>query len=569
MTMKIFESILLLVAVSIGRAAIGQCQVQKLAASDAQADDYFGQSISASGDWLIVGAPEDDDLGTVSGAAYLYQRLGSTWVEKQKLHATDGGIGDEFGRKVGISGDIAVVTAPSDFPGGIFTAGSAYVFERSGNVWLQTAKIFANDATVEDHFGQAVAISGNRIVIGADDDDPVGLSSGSAYVFEKLSGSWVQTAKLGPSDLAPGDTFGFDVAIEGDAIVVGSLGDEGPSGQNNTGSAYVFEHVSGSWVERQKLLPSDPTADQSFGVSVSISGATLLVGAAADGTSGLVAGSVYAYEKQSGSWVQVQELTARDANPQNLFGSFLAHVGDVAIIGALNDSDSAFTCGSLYEFRRTGSAWTQTGKMLAADGAQGGLLGSSVALIGVTAIGGAPRTDDACPGVQACNSGSVYVFELAPTAVQYGSCKPFSACGNIDDHGGCDNSTGQGAVLAACGSGSISADDLRLEVTGCPPNKLTLLFMGPAQSQVIFSNGVRVAGPQNPTGIYRFGGAAADAQGRVMRGPGLVAYSQSFPPLGRIQSGQTWNFEFWYRDPNGPCGSNTNFSNGVKVAFVP
>ena len=153
--------------------------------------------------------------------------------------------------------------------------------------------------------------------------------------------------------------------------------------------------------------------------------------------------------------------------------------------------------------------------------------------------------------------------------MQYGSCRLVAPCSNYDLHGGCQNSTGQGAIIAACGSGSISADDLRLEGTRCPANKLTLLFMGPAQSQVIFSNGVRVVGPQNPTGIYRFGGAAADAQGRVLRGPGLVAYSQGFPPLGRIQSGQSWNFEYWYRDPNGPCGSNTNFSNGVKVAFGP
>ena len=123
--------------------------------------------------------------------------------------------------------------------------------------------------------------------------------------------------------------------------------------------------------------------------------------------------------------------------------------------------------------------------------------------------------------------------------------------------------------MAACGSGSITTDDLRLEVTKCPPNKLTLLFMGPSQQSAIYGDGIRVVSPQNPIGIYRYGGAAADSIGRVMRGPGLIAYSQGFQTLGRIQSGQTWNFQFWYRDTHGLCGGTTNFSNGVQVVFEP
>ena len=553
----------------VGRGASAQCQAQKLVAADAGGGEEFGRVISASGDWLIVGAPFDADFGVSAGSAYVHQKQGTGWIQTQKLFSSDGGSSDQFGYAVGISGDIAVVTAIADFPMGIFAAGSAYVFERSGATWVETTKLFANDASPEDHFGQAVAISGNRIVFGVPHDDPAGSGSGSAYVFEKTGGVWAQTAKLTPNGLAPADTFGFSVAIEGDTIVVGSLGDEGPSGEGNTGSAYVFEFSMGSWIEKQKLIPSDPAWDQSFGASVSVSGATLLVGAGTDSTSGSNSGSVYAFEKQGSVWTQVQELLAIDANPGNVFGYFHTHVGNVAIIGSIGDSDTSFTCGSAYEFRRVGSTWTQTGKMLAADGFQGGVLGRSVAITGLTAIAGAPFTDDACTTNPGCDSGAVYAFELSTSAVQYGSCRLVAPCNNFDLHGGCQNGTGQGGIIAACGSGSISADDLRLELTRCPPNKLSLLFMGPAQSQVIFSNGVRVAGPQNPTGIYRFGGAAADAQGRVMRGPGLVAYSQGFPPLGRIQAGQTWNFEYWYRDPNGPCGSNTNFTNGVKVTFGP
>jgi hypothetical protein len=295
----------------------------------------------------------------------------------------------------------------------------------------------------------------------------------------------------------------------------------------------------------------------------------VLVGAGNDSTAGSISGSVYAFQKQGSAWTQAQELTAVDSNPQNKFGAFLTHVGDTAIIGALSDSDSGFVCGSAYVFRRSGSTWIQVGKMLALDGASGDLFGASVALTGETVIVAAPGDDDACPGGGDCFSGAAYVFELAPTAVQYGSCKLVAACNNWDDHGGCRNFTGQGAVIAACGSGSVFTDDLRLEGTRFQPNKLTLLFAGPAQSQVVFADGVRVVGAQNPIGVYRYGGAAADAQGRVLRGPGLVAFSQGLPVNGRIQAGQTWNFTFWYRDPQGPCGSGTNFTNGVQVAFGP
>jgi hypothetical protein len=207
--------------------------------------------------------------------------------------------------------------------------------------------------------------------------------------------------------------------------------------------------------------------------------------------------------------------------------------------------------------------------MMATDGVAGDLVGVAVGISGTTATVSAPRTNGACPTNPDCDSGAVYIFELAPTAVQYGSCRTLAPCSNWDDHGGCVNSGGQGAVIAACGSGSVTADDLRLEVTRCPPNKLTLLFMGPAQGSVLFGDGVRVVSPQNPVGVYRCGGAQADAQGRVLRGPGLVTQSQTFPSLGRIQAGQTWNFTYWYRDPQGPCQGLTNFSNGVQVAFGP
>ena len=131
--------------------------------------------------------------------------------------------------------------------------------------------------------------------------------------------------------------------------------------------------------------------------------------------------------------------------------------------------------GVAYHFRYSGSSWIQHGKILGLDSSDGDNFGISVALSGNTALIGAWGDDDACPDNVGCNSGSAYLFELAPSAIQYGSCPTGAPCNNWDRHGGCRNSTGQGAIMAACGSGSIATDDLRLEMTHCPPNKLTPL----------------------------------------------------------------------------------------------
>jgi hypothetical protein len=114
----------------------------------------------------------------------------------------------------------------------------------------------------------------------------------------------------------------------------------------------------------------------------------------------------------------------------------------------------------------------------------------------------------------------------------------------------------------------VTIDDLQIEVTHCPAHKSTLLFMGGIQVNAPFADGIRVVGGGAP-GIYRFGIAQSDADGRVMRGPGLVAQSQGFHTNGRIQAGEVWNFQVWYRDLAGPCGHLSNYSNGVQVAFVP
>ena len=218
----------------------------KLTAGDAAAGDRFGRSLSVSGDTAVVGAHLDDDAGSSSGSAYIFERDqggGGNWGQAAKLAAIDAAAGDQFGFSVSVSGDTAVVGAVFDDDAGS-GSGSAYIFERSGTVWTEQAKLTASDAAAFDQFGRSVSVSGDTAVVGAVFDDDNGTNSGLAYVFVRdAAGVWSQQAKLPASDGAAFDNFGSAVSVSGNTAVVGALND-GDAG-SSSGSAYIFERDQG------------------------------------------------------------------------------------------------------------------------------------------------------------------------------------------------------------------------------------------------------------------------------------------------------------------------------------
>jgi len=273
---------------------------QKLLASDG-ANDLFGISVWVSGDTAVVGASFDDTPGGVNaGSVYVFVRSGTTWTEQQKLLASDGAAGDFFGSSVSVSGDTVVVGAyVDDTPGGV-NAGSAYVFVRSGTTWTEEQKLLASDGAANDLFGYSVSVSGDTAAVGAHlNDTPAGPDAGSAYVFVRSGTTWTEQQKLLPSDGTAGDNFGYPVSVSGDTVVVGTSEDDTPGGMD-AGSAYVFVRSGTTWIEQQKLLAPDGAATDRFGTSVSISGDTAVVGAIFDDTPGGVdAGSVHVFRVQA------------------------------------------------------------------------------------------------------------------------------------------------------------------------------------------------------------------------------------------------------------------------------
>ncbi|MCX7427752.1 MAG: Ig-like domain-containing protein [Planctomycetia bacterium] len=381
-------------------------QIAKLVASDGAAADYFGCSVSISGTRAIIGADLDDDGGTSSGSAYIFENTGDGWIQVAKLTADDDAADDYFGCSVSISGTRAIIGADLDDDGGT-SSGSAYIFEDTGDGWIQVAKLTADDGAAADHFGHSVSISGNTAVVGAHGDDDDGDDSGSAYVFEDTGSGWTQVAKLTASDGTASDYFGGSVSICGHTAVVSAYADDDDG--DESGSAYIFEDTGDGWIQVAKLTADDGAAGDSFGDSVSISGTTAIVGACFDDDHGLSSGSAYVFDDTGSGWSQVAKLMADDGAAGDYFGSSVSISGDTAIVGACFDDDYGLGSGSTYVFKDTGSGWTLAAKWTASDAAHGDVFGGAVAISGSTAIVTARGDGDLGDG-----SGSAYAFDVAP-----------------------------------------------------------------------------------------------------------------------------------------------------------
>ena len=388
-------------------------QQAKLTAPDGSDFEYFGYAVAVSNQTAVIGTPLAD-VGAVSqaGAAHVFSRLDAAWTRQVRLVASSGAFGDRFGQSVAVHGDTAVVGAVTDDVGPNADQGSAWVFSRVGRAWVgPDLQMFASDGAGGDNFGQSVAISGDTAVIGASGDDVgTNVNQGSAYVFVRsVDGAWTQQAKLVAADGESEDAFGISVAISGDTVVIGAY-DDSMAGMPRHGSAYVFVRSGSTWTQQAKLVASDAAAFEYFGYSVAIAGDTAMIGAIYDDLASGDEGSVYAFVRSGTTWTQQSKLVAADAGARDLFGVSIAMTDTTAVIGALYDDVGANADqGSAYVFVRSGSSWTQQAKLVAADGASSDFFGVDVAIFGDTVVVGAIG-DDIGGNV---DQGSVSIFVRA------------------------------------------------------------------------------------------------------------------------------------------------------------
>ena len=321
-------------------------------ASDGWAGDGLGNAAAMSGDVAVVGAMFRNQGGLGAGVAYVWRFDGSNWV-MQKLEAPDRAAYNLFGSSVAISNDLIIVGAPNYVSG----PGSAYIFRYSGGIWVMEQKIVALDGANLDKFGSGVGISGNVAIVGAKADDTTSTDSGSAYVFRYNGASWVQEQKLAPSQAISPHEFGAAVAVSGNTVVVGSAQEIKEVGCiiscGYFGATYVYRFDGSNWVQEARLTQADRSENDFFGNAVAVDGDIVLVGSYKDSDAGLgaFAGAAYIFRKSGSNWIQEAKLITQDVGYQSNFGSSVSLADGLAVVGAFWDTNEGGTnAGSAYVF---------------------------------------------------------------------------------------------------------------------------------------------------------------------------------------------------------------------------
>jgi len=420
-------------------------------ASKRSPGDRFGHDVAVDCHTLAVSANKEDSCSGTdqtnnscadAGAVYVAHSLGGQ--ARQYLKAANPDAGDQFGYSIALDGDLLAVGAPFEDGNGASNvneyndreenAGAVYLFRRHEDEWVQVAYLKSTGILGGDFFGYSVAVSGNRVAVGARN---ARYGAGVVYIFEYVGGRWQQTAWLSASNSNSGDRFGTAIDFDWPLLIVGApheksdaTGVNGDEDSNyypvfGAGAAYIFEDVGTDWVQRAYLKQSNTNDADDFGRSVAIDGTTAVVGAWAEdsrypnGTStgeadnsASSAGAAYVFELDRW-WRQTAYLKASNADEGDRFGSSVDIDGDVIVVGAPNEDASykdggndMVDVGAVYPYRRSGGTWAHAG-YLKMTGAEGGeLFGSSVAVsVGVIAVG-AP--DDSFVNA---HTGTAWVFE--------------------------------------------------------------------------------------------------------------------------------------------------------------
>jgi hypothetical protein len=331
------------------RQGAGWVQQAELTAADAAAGSEFGYSVAISGDTVVIGAYGDSAMGDAAGAAYVFVRAGGIWTQQAKLTPRDARTAQRFGDPVAIDGDRIVVGAFADDEFAP-AAGAAYVFMRTGSAWIEESKLTALEPGMGDLFGFAVALRGNTIAVGAPfrTVDANGCA-GAAYVFEYGMGGWSQTAAMAASDPAPDSLLGWSVELMNDAMVAGAP--RGRQGQDPTGVVYLFGRGPGGWQEQGRLVALDAAPNDWFGYDLAGTEDEIAVGASQDSSFGPSSGALYLFRNAGGIWVQQSQFVGTAVAPWDQFGFSVAFDGQSLAAGApFNSTPALPLIGTAYVF---------------------------------------------------------------------------------------------------------------------------------------------------------------------------------------------------------------------------
>jgi len=541
----------------------------------------------------------DNDNLVDPGAAYVFARNGTIWSHEAYLKASNTDALDDFGRSVSVSGDRIVVGAPGEDGGdpGVngnqddsfnhFSSGAAYVFVRGATSWSQEAYLKASNPNENDLFGTAVWVAGDLVVVGAIGEESDGtsegdnslLSAGAAYVFEHDGTQWSQQAYLKAMNVDAHDEFGSSISTGGSTIVVGAPGEDssatGVDGDDmdntagESGAAYVFAYDGSAWLQDGYLKASNTGVMDFFGRSVSASGDTVVVGApeedgSATGVNGDDtndgagrAGAAYVFVLGGVGWEQQAYLKASNTGVIDFFGGAVAVSGDQVVVGATGESSPATgvngdqgdgrpSSGAAYQFERTGTTWSQLAFLKASNTGELDRFGGAVAVSGETVVIGAAGEDSVATGVNGDqgssgdrNTGAAYVFD--PMS--------FSFCDASDD------------ALDSCPCGNPGSPD-----TGCD-TPVPAMQGGGTTGGIKLTVVLQETSPQNRATVTGFGYPAASTPpviviraeslvSPVVFGDGLRCIGT---PIVRLSAVIAWNRTSWHTFGHGAMAGSGAF----------
>ncbi len=557
----------------------GFVQQANLIATDGEADDQLGKAVALSGDTVLVGAPADNVSNVNQGSAYVFRRNSGVWSQEAQLLAPDGQGGDAFGSAVALEGDVAVVGVPFADTNAGLNAGAVYVFRRTGNVWAFEQKLVPDDPLANDRFGNAVAISGDSILVGASMKDITpNADQGAAYVFKRTGATWAQQTRLTAPAGAANDNFGAAVTLVLDTAVVGA-----PGYDSSRGAAYVFTRSGSTWSFQQQLSNNLLDPNDLFGSALALNGETVVVGA----PQGLVSdqGTAFVFTRSGVVWTEQAQLSANDGAGNDGFGTSVALIGDTALIGAplddLGFNDSNPDQGSAYVFIRTGTNWAQQEKLTINGGQAGDQAGIAVALSSQSAVLGI-WLRDINQGTTSLDQGAAYVFDVtcpnliispstlpagAPnvaynqTLTASGGLTPYTfmiSSGalpsglNLDSSGLLSGTTAETGnfsitVKATDRAGCFSTRPYSLVIGSCPTISLTPLIIAPAPINKPYIQNVVGTGGVAPYSHAKISGTL----------PPGISYSGGGVLNGTPTAFGSYTFTLRATDSNGCSGTRT------------
>lgn len=348
--------------------------------------ERFGSAVAVAGEWAAAGSfLETTEAGAEAGAVYLYRQVDGSWERFQRLLSPDAATEQRYGIALALDGDRLLVGAYWDASQGEVDAGAAYVYRFDGTLWQLEQSLYPPTPELQGHFGFSVALDGTRLLVGSPGSDQGGFDEGAGFVYVFLAGQWQFEAFLQMPGQELTAEFGTRVALRGDLALLGAPS-ASTGGLASAGAVGAFRLGAG-WTFEERLTAPAPAEGAGYGASLALGPDLIAIGAATDATADTAAGAIYLRSLQAGD----ELLLASDAQPGDRLGTSLAFTDGVLLAGAPGvDVAGRSSQGALYRWRRVDGRFVADPRLLIDDGQALDGFGLALAADGEWAFAAAP-----------------------------------------------------------------------------------------------------------------------------------------------------------------------------------